>query len=153
MADIFLRLGITLVAFMVIIGHLLWLAILPQIDCATDGAELWSALFWMSPLTLAVALLLLVSRKLPSIVQSLKFGCVPIALLLPLALYGILPTLGASTIGGQPICAEVAGYSSLLWERSWAPAQLFLVLVITVQTWRYWRMAGKQAEAKRLGQL
>ncbi|MEM7220544.1 MAG: hypothetical protein AAF515_19440 [Pseudomonadota bacterium] len=152
MADIFLRLGVTLVAFMVIIGHLLWLSILPQIDCSADGSELWRALFWMAPLTLTFALLLLVSRKLPSIVQSIKFACVPVALLLPLALYGILPTLSASSIGGQPICAEVAGYTSLLWERSWAPAQLFLVFVIAVQVWRYWRMAAKQAEAKRLGQ-
>ena len=91
-AAVFLRLGTTLVAFMVLITHLLMLAIVPQTKCTGgDGADIWMAVFALSPLTFVFALLLLVSRPLKSVVPMLKWGCLPMVLLLPLALFGTLP--------------------------------------------------------------
>ena len=150
-ASVFLRLGITLVAYMVLVAHLLMLAIVPQTKCTGEGTEIWVAIFAMSPLTFIFALLLLASRPLKSVVQMLKWGCVFIVLLLPFALIATLPIFGSTTLGNAPICPGISAYSNLVWQQAWAPLQMGLIVLIGVQAARYWYMAHKQAEAARLG--
>jgi len=143
-ANVFLRLGCTLVGFMVVFGHLLWLWILPQIDCAVDGHAFWYALFWMSIPTLIFAALLLASRPLTSVVGGLKWLCIPVIGLLPLALLGVWPTLQATTFGGAAICPHPDNYNpSMTWQIMWGPLQLIVLSAIGVQAIRYWRMAAK----------
>jgi hypothetical protein len=148
-AEVFLRLGCTLVAFMVLIGHLLWLSILPRIDCSTDGASLWFALFGLAPLTFVLALLLLTSRPLTSVVSMLKWGCLPVGLLVPMALLGTLPTFSATTLGGAPICPDISAQALPVWQQVWGPVQLGLIALIAIQTLRYWMMANQAEKVVR----
>ena len=119
-ASLFLRLGCTLVGFMVLFGHLLWLSILPRIDCATSGHELWSALMLMAAPSLFFAALLLASRPITAVTGGLKWLCVPLLLMVPLALIGLWPTLQTTTFGGSPICPDPANSApAALWETLW----------------------------------
>lgn len=146
-ANVFLRLGCTLVAFMVLFGHLLWISILPKIDCATDGHALWFALFWMSIPTLIFTALLLASKPLTAVTSGLKWLCIPVILLLPLALLGVWPTLQDTTFGGAPICEHPANFnSSMTWQVWWAPLQFVVLTAICIQTVRYWRMAAESTD-------
>ena len=146
-ANVFLRLGCTLVAFMVLFGHLLWLSILPRIDCATDGHALWYALFWMSIPTLIFASLLLASRPLTAVTSGLKWLGLPVIFILPFALLGVWPTLQSVTFGGAPICPDTSNFnSSMLWQTLWGPLQLVVIIAIGTQAIRYWRMATSTNE-------
>jgi len=150
-ASIFLRLGVTLVAFMTLFCHLLFLALLPQLKCNGDEPPIWVVTFVTAFIAFVSALSLLASRPLKSIVQMLKFGCVPLVILLPFGLFAVLPIFGASTLGGAPICPGISAYSNLVWQQAWAPLQMGLLVIIAVQVVRYWYMAREQAEATRLG--
>jgi len=151
-ASIFLRLGITLVAFLWLVFHLSFVAAVPSLKCSGDTPDIWQVTFFMAPITFVFALLLLVSQPLKSVVQVLRWGCVLILILCPLALFSTLPIFSATTLAGAPICPGVSAYSNLVWQQGWGPLQLGLIVIIAVQATRYWLMAGRQAEAARLGQ-
>jgi len=151
-AAIFLRLGITLVAFLWLVVHLSLVAAVPSLKCSGDTPDIWQLTFYMAPLTFVFSLLLLVSEPLKSVVQVLRWGCILLFVLCPLALLGALPIFSATTLGGAPICPGVSAYSNLVWQQGWGPVQLGLILMIAIQATRYWMMAGRQAEAARLGQ-
>ena len=148
-AEALLRPAVSLVAFLTLFVHLALLAASPRLLCNGSEPEVWVLLFALTPVTLICALLLLFSERVPAVVPYLRWGCVPVALLWPLALFATMPVLSATSLGGAPICSDGA-YSSLVWQQSWAPLQLGLLLIIAVQTWRYWRMAGDQATAARV---
>jgi len=151
-AAVFLRLGLTMVAYMVIFSHLLMLALVPQTKCTGgDGADIWVAVFALSPLTFIFTLLLLSARPLHSVVQILKWGCLPLVILVPLALIGTLPIFSSTTLGGAPICPGISAYSNLVFQQAWGPLQLGLIALIAIQATRFWMMAGEQAESERLG--
>ncbi len=150
-ASIFLRLGITLVAYMVLIFHLMLVALVPKLKCNGDEPAIWVVTFFTAVIAFIFALSLLASHPLKSVVPMLKWGCLPVVGLLPFSLFGVLPVFGASTLGGAPICPGISAYSNLVWQQAWAPLQMGLLLIIAVQAIRYWYMAREQAEATRLG--
>lgn len=147
-----MRLGITLVAYFMLIFHLGMVALVPQAKCSGDNPDIWVVTFVLAPLSLTFALLLLASKPLKSVVQMLKWGCVPVLILAPLALIGTLPIFSSTTLGGAPICPGITGYSNLVWQQAWGPLQLGVIAIIAIQATRYWLMASKQAAAARLGQ-
>jgi len=151
-ASIFLRLGITLVAFLWLVFHLSFVAAVPGLKCSGDNPDIWQVTFYMAPITFVFALLLLVSEPLKSVVQMLRWGAILVLILCPLALFGTLPIFSATTLGGAPICPGVSAYSNLVWQQGWGPLQLGLTFIIAIQAARYWFMARRQAEATRLGQ-
>lgn len=150
-ASIFLRLGTTLVAYMMLIAHLLMVALVPQAKCSGDAPDIWVVTLVTALLALTFALVLLASRPLKSVVQMLRWGCVPVLILAPLALIGALPIFSSTTLGGAPICPGISAYSNLVWQQAWGPLQLGVIAIIVIQTTRYWLMAANQAEAARLG--
>ncbi len=150
-ASVFLRLGITLVAYLWLCFHLALVASVPSLKCSGDNPDIWQLTFYLAPITLVFALVLLASRPLKSVVQTLRWGCVPILILAPLALIGTLPIFSATTLASAPICPGVSAYSNLVWQQGWGPVQLSLIAIIAVQATRYWLMAAKQAESARLG--
>ena len=150
-AQVFLRLGLRLVAYLLLFVHLAFVAAVPSLKCSGDNPDIWQLTFYLAPLTLVFALLLLASRPLKTVVQTLRWGCVPLVVLVPLALIGTLPTFSATTLGGAPICPGVSAYSNLVWQQGWGPVQLGLIAIIAIQATRYWLMAAKQAEAARFG--
>ena len=150
-ASVFLRMGVSLVAFLWIIFHLALVAAVPSLKCSGDVPDVWQLTFYIAPITFIFALSLLVSRPLKTVVQILRWGCIPFLILIPLALIGTLPIFSATTLGGASICPGVSAYSNLVWQQGWGPLQLGLIAIIAVQATRYWLMAANQAESTRLG--
>ncbi len=149
-ASIFLRLGVTLVAFMTLFCHLLFLALVPQLKCNGDEPPIWVVTFLTAFIAFVAALSLLAARPLKSVVQALKWGCIPLLILMPFGLFGVLPVFGASTLGGAPICPGISAHSNLVWQQAWAPLQMGLLVIIAIQVARYRYMAREQAEAARI---
>jgi len=56
-ASIFMRLGLTLVAYLMLIFHLGMVALVPQAKCSGDNPDIWVVTFVFAPLALVFALL------------------------------------------------------------------------------------------------
>ncbi len=134
--DMLLRVGSTLVAWMVIYAHLLWLAILPQAGCA-DGDELWRLLLGFAPFVICFSLLLRAVHVLPGIYGITRYMALPAALLMLLAAKPVFTALTQTTLGSAPLCPDttMAG-----WQPYWAPVQVAALLCIAIQAFRAWRM-------------
>ena len=103
--EVLLRLGCSLVGWMVIYTHCIWTATLAVVGCDPDGDHLWRLLFGFTPLVLGFCFLLNTTHKIPEVHRILIWLSAPLILLVPLAIRGILPTLAGSTVDGGPICA------------------------------------------------
>ncbi len=130
-----LRLGCSMVAWLVVYTHLLWLATLRVINCSSDGDAMWRLLLGFAPVALGFATLLQLSRRLPAVHEILRWAAAPLVLLIPLAIAAILPTLTTSTLGAEAICSE----PMQPWHRWWAPLQLFTIGLLCVLAYRAWR--------------
>ena len=133
-AETLLRLGCALVAWMVVLAHLVWLLALRNVGCDADGDNLWRLLFGFAAFTIGFAFLLPVSRKLREVHDILRWLAVPTGLLLLLALFPVWQAFSASTLGGAPICTEQAA-----WHLWWAPVQLLAMSALGWNLWRVWR--------------
>ena len=51
-AEVFLRMGTALVAWMMLLTHFVWLAVLHVIGCGPDGDEMHRLLFGLAPFTI-----------------------------------------------------------------------------------------------------
>lgn len=134
-----LRVGSTLVAWMVTYAHLLWLAILPQAGC-NDGNELWRLLLGFAPVVAAFSLLLRAVHVLPGIYGITRYMAIPAWLLMLLAVQPVFAALSTTTLGSEPLCA---GTVAAPWQTYWAPLQIAALAVIAVQTYRAWRLPGR----------
>jgi hypothetical protein len=138
-AELLLRLGCSLTAWLVLFAHAMWLAVLGAVGCSSDGAQPWLALLWWTPLTLLFAALLPVGLTVPGIAGALR---VPALALLPLLAYAAhtpLLLLDPVTLGGQPLCGATAA-----WTGVWAPAQLLVVIALAAVVVALWRRAGRR---------
>ncbi|MCR9276467.1 MAG: hypothetical protein NXH85_00740 [Pseudomonadaceae bacterium] len=136
--DMLLRVGSTLVAWMVIYAHLLWLAILPEAGCS-DGDELWRLLLGFAPIAAAFSLLLRAVHVLPGIYAITRFMAIPAGLLILLAIQPVIAALNAATLASEPLCP---GLTHAAWQPYWAPVQIATLLIIAVQSLRAWRLPG-----------
>lgn len=131
-----LRLGCALVAWMVIYTYGLWLAVLRVTGCGPDGDEFWRLLLGFAPFAAGFSLLLGASRPMPELHGILRWGFVPLVVLVPLALLPVWDTFTAVNLAGEGICSpSPAG----VWQLWWAPLQLITLIVIIVFTVRTWR--------------
>lgn len=131
-AEVFLRLGVALVGWLVIIAYLLWLAIVPQTPCNGDEASLWQVLLYAVPVVLMFAALLNASQQIPAIHETLRWLSVPALLLSLLAARTLFATFMSSTLGTEPVC----GLSQTGWSSLWAPVHALVFMVLAVQFWR-----------------
>ncbi len=145
-AEIFLRIGSALVAWMVLYAHFLWLAALRAIGCGPDGDEIYLLLLGMVPLSCGASLLIGVTRKLPEVHSMLRWLALPLLLLLPLALWSTWTVIVRVHSHGEPICA--AGETSA-WEVLWAPVQLLTLGLVTAMMLRGWIQARKAMAARK----
>lgn len=145
-AEIFLRIGSALVAWMVLYAHLLWLAALRTIGCGPDGDEIYLLLLGMVPLSCGASLLLGVTRPLPEVHSMLRWLAVPLLLLLPLALRSTWAVIVPVHVHGEPICG--AG-DVPAWEVLWAPAQLLTLGLVTAMVLRSWIQARRAMAARK----
>ena len=119
--EMFLRLACSLVGWMVVFAYCLWLAALRIVGCGPEGDEFWRLLLGMGPLAAVFALLTNTTRRLPSLHQVLRWGVVPLILLVPLAWVAAWSTFSTVNLEGRGICAATA---QIGWHRWWAPVQL-----------------------------
>ena len=144
-AEVFLRLGSALVAWMLLYAHFLWLAALHAIGCGPEGAEMHQLLLGLVPLTCGAALLLRATRPFEEIQRLLSWLALPLLLLLPFALRSVWSVATEVYIRASSICGD--GHVAV-WEELWAPGQLMalgLALAMMVGVWRQSRGRGTAA--------
>jgi hypothetical protein len=141
-AEVFLRLGTTLVAWMILYAHFLWLAALYAIGCGPDGAEMHGLLLGLAPLTIGSAFLLRMTRPFAEIHSMLRWLGVPLLLLLPFAIRSVWQVFQAVSIESSAICADA---SPAAWQVLWAPMQLVVLLLCAYMVAKVWRSVRADA--------
>ena len=135
-AEVFLRLGTALVAWMMLVTYFVWLAVMQVVGCGPDGDEMHRLLLGLAPFTCVFAALTRVTIKFPDIHALLRWLTVPLVVLTPFCLrtlWGVFETinrLGQAACGvGQPPA----------WQSAWVPLQMLtlaVVLWVLVKGWR-----------------
>ena len=126
-AEVFLRLGFSLVAWMMIYTYAVWMAALHEIGCGPEGDEMHRVLLGVALLALAMAFALRLTRPFPDIHRMLGRLVWPLALLGPFAVKNTWVVYQRTNLDGLAICAEMTP-STL--QIIWAPAQFFAILVL-----------------------
>ena len=135
-AEVFLRLGSALVAWMVVYAYYLWTAILRQAGCVAESDEMYRLILGMAPLAAAFSFLLRVTRTMQEVHNALRWLSVPFLLLVPAALLSIWAVLMRVNVGGQAMCDDSA---ISLWQLWWAPLQICTVGLTAAMMLRVWR--------------
>ena len=141
-AEVFLRLGASLVAWMMLYTHFLWLAALYAIGCGPDGDEMHRLLLGLAPFTCAFALLLRVTRPFAEIHGILRWLGAPLLLLLPFAVRSTWQVFESVSIESSAICASGAPAA---WQQLWAPVQLITLSFVSYMVVRVWRSVAFDA--------
>jgi NADH:ubiquinone oxidoreductase subunit 6 (subunit J) len=126
-AEVFLRLGTALVAWMLLFAHFLWVAVVRVTACGPDGHELHVLLLATVPAACVSAWLIRVSRPLEGVHPILLWLGAPLGLFIVLALGGIWSVASTVHIKGESICQ---GLSPALWEQFWSPVQLATAILV-----------------------
>lgn len=134
-AEVFLRLGCSLVGWMVLYAHALWLAVLHRIGCGPDGSEMHALLLGMVPLTIAMSLLPKLTRPFIEIQSMLRWLAVPLAILVPFMLFNVWLVGAGVYRTGSGICTDAP---PVAWHYAWAPAQLLTMVACTVAVLTVW---------------
>ncbi len=143
-AEVFLRLGSSLVAWMVVYAHVLWLAAARVAGCGPDGSEMHALLLGFAPVAAATAFALRATRPFPDIQQMLRWLGVPLALLLPFALLSTWIVFDAVWLQGRSICAPA---SPPVWQQLWVPVQLAALTVIAMVIVSIWRQSPRHDDS------
>ena len=136
LAETLLRLGCSLVGWMVVYAHCIWLATLRVVGCEADGDELWRLLLGFMPFTLGFAFLLGAVARLSEVARTLRWLALPLVALVPLAAVPVYQAVSASTFGGQPICLPATD-----WHAWWGPLQAATLGVVGWRAYRAWSAA------------
>lgn len=135
-AEVFLRLGASLVAWMVIYAHVLWLAVLFRLACGPDGDEMHKLLLGLAPITIGSAFALRSTRPIEEIHSMLRWLGVPLLLLVPFVVQSIWQAVETVVINESAFCANVP---PAIWQIAWAPAQIITLSLVLYMVYRVWR--------------
>lgn len=135
-AEIFLRLGCALVAWMMLYAHFVWLAALRGIGCGPDGDELHWVLLLLVPVTVGCTLLLRMTRPLEEIHRILRWLGLPLALLMLAGGYQVLVISRSVYATGLAICSTS---DATAWHQFWGVAQLLAIAVSAAMIVSVWR--------------
>ena len=135
-AEVFLRLGSSLVGWMMIYAYLVWMAALHAMSCGPEGDEMHRVLLGLAPLTVAMGLLLRMTRPFADIHRLLSRLGIPLVLLLPFAVRNIWNVFARTNIEGLAICSENVPATV---HQIWAPVQLLAIIVLAVLVIGVWR--------------
>jgi len=135
-AEVFLRLGAALVAWMMLYAHFVWLAALRSVGCGPDGDELHRVLLLLVPFTIGFALLLRATRPLDEIHRILRWLGLPLAALMLTGTYQVLVITRSVYVTGLGICSTS---DATAWHQFWGVAQLLAMVVSSLMIVRVWR--------------
>ena len=136
LAEAFLRIGSSLVGWMIIYAHVLWLAVSARVTCGAEGAELFAVLLGLTPLTLIAAPLVLVSRPLEDVHRMLRWLGAPLMLLLPFCLYAVYRVFQTVYGANTSICGDA---EAPVWQLWWVPIQLCITVLVAIAIVLAWR--------------
>ncbi len=137
-AEVFLRLGCSLVAWMLVFTYTVWLAALHAMSCGPEGDAMHRLLLGLAPFTVAMALLLRMTRPFADVHRMLSWLGIPLLLLLPFALKNTWIVFSRTNLGGLAVCSDAAATTA---QQIWAPLQLVAVIAIAVVVIGVWRDA------------
>ena len=137
-AEVFLRLGCALVAWMVLYAHFVWLAALGNIGCGPDGDELHRVLLGLAPVTIGFAFLLRMTRPFEEIHRILRWLALPLAAFMLAGTYQVFLITRSVFVTGLAICSTV---DAAAWHQLWGPVQMLAVIVSAAMIIRVWRAA------------
>ena len=143
-AEVFLRLGCALVAWMMLYAWVFWLAALHAIGCGPDGAELHGLLLAMAILAVGFSFLLKVVDTFSDIQKIMRWLGAPLLLLLPFALRSVWTIFQAVNLEGSAICVQAIPSA---WQVAWAPMQTVALIVVAYKLVSVWRGVA-QTESK-----
>ncbi len=137
-SNIILGIGGSLGGWLVIIGHALILAVIPEVDCVVGARDPWRGTLVMG--VLGILSTILVGIGLPWR-SGLRWFTIPAVPLLVFALLVVLPYLEVTTGGTHP-CAVDGSIDTLaeadVWQRLWPLLQLVFLVGAGWQVVRYW---------------
>jgi hypothetical protein len=135
-AEVFLRLGSSLVGWMMVYTWLVWMAALHAMSCGPEGDEMHRVLLGLAPFTVVMGLLLRMTRPLPDVHRLLARLGIPLLLLLPFAVRNIWNVFDRTNIDGLAICSANTAATT---DQIWAPAQFLVLVVLAFLVIRIWR--------------
>jgi hypothetical protein len=135
-AEVFLRLGCALVAWMMLYAYVLWLAALYVVGCGPDGDELYRVLLGLAPVTAAFAVLLRVSRPFTEIHSMLRWLSIPLLLLLPFVGRSLWQVVQLVNLDAVAICANTVPST---WQTLWVPIQVLTLIWVSYMVVDVWR--------------
>jgi len=136
MSEVFLRIGCSFTAWMVIYAYFIWLAVVERAGCTADGDEIFRLLLGMAPLAAGAAFLLRTTRPFPDIHRMLRWLGIPLIGLLFLTIPVIWDVLNLVNVNGGTICDFEVRAS---WHAFWAPVQLAATGICIAMVWRAFR--------------
>jgi hypothetical protein len=137
-SEVLLRLGSSLVAWMVLYAHFLWLAALYAMGCGSDGDEMHRLLLGLAPITCGFAFALQLTRPFPDIHRILRWLGVPIFFLLLLALRSVWQVFVRVNLESMAICGNAAPSG---WQYLWPTSQFITVLLAAYMIFSVWKTA------------
>lgn len=140
-SEVFLRLGLSLVAWILLLTYFIWLGVAGRVGCGPDGDELHRLVLGMAPFALCGAFLLRATRPLTDVHAILRWGAVPLALLLPPAAIAVWRVTVTVWIAKEGICGPD---SVTLWEQAWPVVQLSVIAIIVLLVALNWRKTVEQ---------
>lgn len=145
-AEVFLRLGTSLVAWMVLYAYFLWLATLAAMGCGPDGDEMHRLMLGLTPFACGFAFMLRITRPFTEIHGILRWLGVPLMLLLPFGIRSVWQVYEVVYVNSTAICANGA---PTMWQLVWAPAQAATLLLVSYQLIRVWLNSKLDAQIKK----
>ncbi len=147
LAEILLRIGCTLVGWMLAYGYCLMLAVVAELDCVALGARFGRDALVFAGLSAAFVPLIPMGRRVAGLELIFKGFTLPLLALLPLAAIELLPFFEAATLGEAHLCEVLAPASSAgprpFWHPLWAPVHFGVLLGLAWAASRFWWPAGE----------
>ena len=125
-SEIFLRLGCSLVGWMVVTAYFLWLAVAGRVGCDGETGELFRLLLFAAPVAAAMAFLTRATQPMPEVHRMLRWIGVVQLLLLPFALVTVWNVAQIAYFESPSACSPDTFQGPM---RYWPVVQVVAVIV------------------------
>lgn len=153
LAEILLRVGCTLVGWMLAYGYCLMLAVLPEMDCVALGPRFGRDALVFAGLSALFVPLIPMGRRVAGLETIFKGFTLPLLALVPMAVVEVIPFLQGATLGGAHLCEVVAAMPMSaprpFWHGFWAPMHLVVLAGLVAAASRFWWPRGDSRSADR----